>query len=108
METNMAEGARTLSITQGQAKAVDNLAQEVQTQSSTVNYLLLALDDALEDLAYPAEDGKARARQLEAIERSIVYCRLAREAARRASEAGEQIERAMYPVHMSTKAAAHV
>ncbi|WP_292927134.1 hypothetical protein [Novosphingobium sp. PASSN1] len=92
----MADTAMTTAFAADNAfRAINTLALEVQARAREAAHLVAAIDSASDDLSYGGEAGGKS--HVEAIDRIVVFCRLAREAARRAAELGEQIELAAKP-----------
>ncbi|MFC3175412.1 hypothetical protein ACFOD9_14230 [Novosphingobium bradum] len=71
-------------------RAINSLALEVQARAREASHLIAAIDAASDDLVCGGE--VAGAAHLEALDRIVVFCRMAREAARAAGDLGEQIE----------------
>jgi hypothetical protein len=77
-------------------RAINTLALEVQARASEAAHLIAAIDETSDDLCCGGEViGKTH---LESMDRIVVFCRLAVEAARRAADLGEQIEIAAKPL----------
>ena len=89
----MADTAMTIEAqTDNAFRTINALAIEAQTRIREAGHLIAAIDDASDDLACGGE--VIGAKHIEAIDRIVSFCGLAREAARRADDLGEQIERA--------------
>ena len=67
------------------------LALEVQARAREAAHLVAAIDDVSDALACDGEAGGKS--HIDAIDRIVVFCRLAGEAANRAADLGEQIEK---------------
>ena len=80
-------------------RAIDTLALEVQARAREVAHLITAIDDSSDHLSCGGEVGGKD--HIDAIDRIVVFCRLAREAARRAGDIGEQIEIAAKPLRLA-------
>lgn len=91
----MAEIAHTAAGTAGKAD-LTTLAQEVQMQSQRAFHLLAAIDVAIDEAFELSADEHGQRRRGDAINQMTVFSQMAREAARKAGEAGEAIERYDY------------
>lgn len=92
----MADNAMTTAFEADNAfRAINTLALEVQARACEAAHLIAAIDSASDDLSCGSEVGGKS--HIEAIDRIVVFCRLAREAASRAAELGEKIELAAKP-----------
>ena len=83
----MADTAMTIETQVDNAfRAINTLAMEVQSRASEVAHLIAAIDNSSDDLCCGGE--VVGDTQLVAIDRIIVFCRLAREATQRAADLG--------------------
>lgn len=96
----MADTAMTTALEMNNAfRAINTLALEAQGCASEVRHLIAAIDEAADDLGCRGEE--IGSNELEAMDRIVVFCRLARDAARRAGNLGEQIEIASKPLRQA-------
>lgn len=93
----MADTAMTIEAQADNAfRAINTLALEVQSRAREAAHLIAAIDDSSDHLSCGGEVGGKD--HIHAIDRIVVFCRLANEAARRAADLGEQIEIAAKPL----------
>lgn len=85
-------------------RAINTLALEVQARAREAAHLVAAIDAASDDLSCGGEVGGDT--HIDAIDRIVVFCRLAREAARHTADLGEKIERAAKPSRLGIAHAA--
>lgn len=89
----MADAAMTIEADAGNVfRTINRLALEVQESAREAAHLIAAIDDASETFSFGGEPIEAR--HLEAMDRIVIFCRLARQSAKRAMDLGEDIERA--------------
>lgn len=80
----------TASEAENPSRFVTDLALEVQVSAREAAHLIKAIDEAVDDLACGGI--VANPAHIDALDRVMVFCGLAKKAARRASEYGEKIE----------------
>lgn len=101
----MADVAMTIEAQADNAfRAINTLALEVQARARETAHLIAAIDAASDDLGCGGE--VVTAFHVEAMDRIVVFCGLAREAARQAANLGEQIEIAAKPLRLGIAHAA--
>ena len=92
----MADNAVTIEADADNAfQMINAMALGVQSRAREAAHLIAAIDESCDNLSCGGE--VAGKEQTDVIDRILVFCRLAHEAALRAAEIGEQIERAAKP-----------